>query len=323
MPGFWGHVIQAISKKLVDQYQPNGVVCLRGVFADWIPALCKGADVNVESASNRVLIHGDGKTGRFLEDFCNWQRIPEYRDFVRGVLNRYLGYWDANPATLIPLSPSDSAPLYVEMMGCSEAIIQKGQSLFDEGKYRHAQEIVTKLIYANPQDQQAKYLLADIFEQIAYQQESPSVRNSFLAAALELRHGIPEGTPPKSFGPDLVKAMTTDKFLDFLGIRLDARKAEGVAFKINFVTPDNGEKYINELSNGALTNIAGYGAEDADLTITADRSDLDFFIMGLTSFTELAEKGKVKLEGNPAVFVQLQSMLVNFDGKFAIMPGTR
>jgi len=88
VPGFWGHVIQAISKKLVDQYQQNGVVCLRGVFADWIPALCKGADMNVESASNRVLIHGDGKTGRFLEDFCNWQRIPEYRDFV---LNSNIG----------------------------------------------------------------------------------------------------------------------------------------------------------------------------------------------------------------------------------------
>ncbi len=88
MPGFWGHVVQAISKKLVDQYQQNGVVCLRGVFADWIPALCKGADMNVESAGNRVLIHGDGKSGRFLEDFCNWQRIPEYRDFV---LNSNIG----------------------------------------------------------------------------------------------------------------------------------------------------------------------------------------------------------------------------------------
>ena len=240
----------------------------------------------------------------------------------RGVLNRYLGYWDANPATLIPLSPSDSAPLYVDMMGGSEAIIDKGQSLFEAGEYRHAQEIVTKLVYAEPQNRQAKYLLADTFEQIGYQQESPSVRNSFLAAALELRHGIPEGAPPKTFGPDLVKAMTTDKFLDFLAIRMDARKAEGLAFKINFVTPDNGEEYILELSNGALTNIAGYRAEDADLTISVSRSDLDFFIMGITSFPELVQSGKAKMEGNPEVFAQLQSMLVNFDGKFAIMPGT-
>ncbi len=241
----------------------------------------------------------------------------------RGVLNRYLGYWDANPATLIPLSPADSAPLYVEMMGGGEAIIEKGDALFEAGNYRHAQEIVTKLVYAEPHNRQAKYLLADIFEQIAYQQESPSVRNSFLGAALELRNGIPEGPTAKSFGPDLVKAMTTDKFLDFLGIRLDARKAEGLAFKINFVTPDNGEEHLLELSNSALTNIAGYRAEDADLTIIVDRSDLDFFIMGKTPFAELVQSGKAKLEGNPAVFAQLQSMLVSFDAKFAIMPGTK
>ena len=40
---------------------------------------------------------------------------PEHNS--RAVINRFLGYWDANPATLIPLSPADSAPLYVEMMG--------------------------------------------------------------------------------------------------------------------------------------------------------------------------------------------------------------
>lgn len=241
----------------------------------------------------------------------------------RGVLSRFLGYWDGNPATLIPLSPAESAPLYVEMMGGSEAILVKGKALYDEGRYRHAQEIVMKLVYAEPQNRRAKYLLADVFEQIGYQQESSSVRNAFLAAALELRNGIPEGVPPKSFGPDLVKAMSTGKFLDFLGIRLDARKAEGLAFKINFVTPDNGEAYILELSNSALTNIAGYRAEDADLTITVNRSDLDFFIMGQTTFRELVQNSKAKLDGNPEVFAQLRSMLVNFDDRFAIMPGTK
>ena len=256
----------------------------------------------------------------------NWYSRGYHGSFEhnsRGVLNRFLGYWDANPATLIPLSPADSAPLYVEMMGGGQVIIEKGAELFDAGQYRHAQEIVTKLVYAEPQNRQAKFLLADIFEQIAYQRESPSVRNSYLGAALELRHGIPQGVPPKSFGPDLVRAMTTDKFLDFLGIRLDASMAEGLSFKINFVTPDNGEEYILELSNSALTNIAGYRAEDADLTIIVDRSDLNFFIMGVTSLPELVENGKARLEGDPAVFEQLQSMLVKFDGKFAIMPGTR
>jgi alkyl sulfatase BDS1-like metallo-beta-lactamase superfamily hydrolase len=135
---------------------------------------------------------------------------PEHNS--RAVINRYLGYWDANPATLIPLSPADSAPLYVEMMGGSQKIMMRGQELHDSGQYRLAQEILNKLVQAEPRNQPAKDLLADVFEQIGYQQENPGLRNSYLAGALELRSGIPTGASPKSSGPDVVRAMSTELF---------------------------------------------------------------------------------------------------------------
>jgi alkyl sulfatase BDS1-like metallo-beta-lactamase superfamily hydrolase len=241
----------------------------------------------------------------------------------RGVLNRYLGYWDANPTTLIPLSPEDSAPLYVEMMGGSDNILAKGKELYDQGKYRHAQEILNKLVYAQPQNQVAKDLLADAFEQFGYQQESPSVRNSFLAAALELRSGIPEGASPKTGGPDVVRAMTTGLFLDFLGIRMDSTKAEGMAFTINLVTPDNGEQYVLEMSNGALTNLQGQQARNPDLTITINRSDLETVMMGAAKFDDQIKSGKAKLDGNRKVYEQLKTTLVQFELGFEIMPGTK
>ena len=241
----------------------------------------------------------------------------------RGVLNRYLGYWDANPATLIPLSPEDSAPLYVEMMGGSDKIMLKAQTLYDEGKYRHAQEILNKLVYAEPQNQAAKDLLADAFEQFGYQQESPSVRNSFLAAALELRSGIPEGASPKTAGPDLVRAMTTGLFLDFLGIRMDSKKAEGMKFKINIDVPDNGEQFVLEMSNATLTNIKGHQVDDADLTITINRSDLEAVMMGAVTFDKQIESGKAKLEGNKEVYEQFKTTLVQFELGFEMMPGTK
>ncbi|MBL3601090.1 MAG: MBL fold metallo-hydrolase [gamma proteobacterium endosymbiont of Lamellibrachia anaximandri] len=240
----------------------------------------------------------------------------------RAVLNRYLGYWDANPATLIPLSPKDSAPLYVEMMGGAKPIITKGKALYNQGKYRHAQEILNKLVYAEPHNQEAKELLADVFEQIGYQQESPSVRNSFLAAAYELRSGIPTGASPKTAGPDMISAMTTELWLDFLAIRLDSGKAEGHEFKINLITPDNDEKFVVELSNATLTNIEGYQADDADLTITLNRADLEKTMMGAVSFDDQIKSGKAKLNGNREVYEQLKIMLVHFDMGFEIMPGT-
>lgn len=241
---------------------------------------------------------------------------------ARAVINRYLGYWDGNPTTLTPLSPADSAPLYAEMMGGSEKIMAKGRELIKAGKYRLAQEILNKLVYAEPQNQPAKDLLADAFEQFGYQQESNSVRNSFLAAAYELRNGIPQGASPETAGPDVIRAMATNLWLDFLAIRLDSDKAKDMAFTINLVTPDNGEEYVIEMSNATLTSIEGYQAADADLTITLDRSDLESVMMGVASLDHQIAEGKAKLDGNPDVLKQLISTLVQFDIGFEIMPGT-
>jgi len=240
----------------------------------------------------------------------------------RAVINRYLGYWDGNPTTLIPLSPEDSASLYVEMMGGAKPIITKGKELYNQGKYRHAQEILNKLVYADPQNQEGKDLLADVFEQIGYQQESPSVRNSYLAAAYELRNGIPDGASPKTSGPDTIRAMTTEMWLDFLGIRLDSKKAEDKQFTINLVTPDNDEKFVVEMSNGTLTNIEGFQADNADLIITINRADLEQTMMGAVSFDDQIKAGKAKLKGNREVYEQLKTMLVHFDLGFEMMPGT-
>jgi len=239
---------------------------------------------------------------------------------TRAVLNRYLGYWDGNPATLIPLSPRDSAPLYVEMMGGADNIIEKGQSLFNEGRYKLAQEILNKLIYAEPENKKAKDLLADIYEQIGYQQESNSVRNSFLAAALELREGIPQGAIPETSSPDMVRAMTTEMFLDYIGVRVDSNKAEGMAFVINLVHPDVNESYVLEMSNATFTNIKDQRARDADLTITIKRSDLNTLMMGAATFDELIEKGLAKLDGDGKALEQLKSVLDQFSPTFEMVP---
>lgn len=241
----------------------------------------------------------------------------------RAVINRYLGYWDANPATLIPLSPSESAPLYVEMMGGAQKILAKGKELYDRGKYREAMEILNKLIYAEPDNQAAKDLLADVFEQIGYQKESPSVRNSFLSAAYELRNGFPSGVTAQSVSPDTVRAMSTELLLDFFGIRLDSQKAAGMKFTINLLTPDNGEKFVVEMSNSTLTNIKGFQTKNPDLTIAINRSDLELIMAGSIAFPALIGEGKAKLEGDSKVFEQLRSILVQFTPDFEIMPGTK
>jgi alkyl sulfatase BDS1-like metallo-beta-lactamase superfamily hydrolase len=239
------------------------------------------------------------------------------------VVQRFLGYWDGNPTNLIPLPEGEVATLFVEMMGGREKIMARGRELHDQGKYLLAQEIVNTLVHAEPQNQPAKELLADIFEQIGYQQENPGLRNSFLAAAYELRSGIPQGEAASSSSPDVIRAMTTELFLNFLGIRMDSRKAEGMRFTMNLVTPDNGEKFIVELENATLTNIQGFQAEKPDLTLTINRADLEQTMMGAMTLDAQIADGTAKVQGDAGILKQLASLMVDFDQRFEIMPGTK
>jgi alkyl sulfatase BDS1-like metallo-beta-lactamase superfamily hydrolase len=246
----------------------------------------------------------------------------DVRNNSRAVVNRFLGFWDGNPVNLMPLSPRDSAPLYVEMMGGAEKIMTKGGELYAQGKYLEASEILNRLFLAEPQNQAARDLLGNVYEQLGYQAESTSVRNSFLQGAFELRNGLPGGAAPRTTGPDVVRAMSTEQWLDFLAISMDPKKAEGMQFTINLVTPDNGEKYAVEMSNATLTSLKGFQARNPDLTITVDRADLNQVMMGQASFDDLIAQGKAKFEGDRKGFDQLRSILVAFTPDFEILPGT-
>ena len=117
--------------------------------------------------------------------------------------------------------------------------------------------------------------------------------------------------------------MTTELFLNFLGIRMDSRKAEGLQFTMNLITPDNGEKFIVELTNATLTNIQGYQAEKADLTLTINRADLELTMMGAKTLEAQIAEGKAKVEGDISILGKLAATMVDFDPRFEIMPGTK
>lgn len=246
---------------------------------------------------------------------------PEHNS--RGAIQRFLGFWDCNPATLIPHSPRNSAPLYVEMMGGSDKIITRAQELHDEGNYKLATEILDKLLHAEPDNEACQELLADVYEQLGYQQENPGLRNSFLAGAYELRSGIPTGERADTAGPDVARAMSTELFLNFLGIRMDSRKAEGMKFSINLITPDNGEKFFIDMDNATLTNIEGFLSDMPDLTMTINRSDLEQTMIGAKELEDQIADGTATVEGDVSILAQLASTMVDFDPLFEVLPGTK
>jgi len=198
----------------------------------------------------------------------------------------------------------------------------RGRELISEGKYLHATEILNRLVQGEPNNQAGKDLLAEAFEQIGYQKENPGLRNSFLAAAYELRNGIPTSAIPSSSSPDVIRVMTTGQFLDFLAIRMDGRQTQGMKYSINLITPDNGEKYAIELNNETLTNIEGFQVPNPDLTLTINRTDLEQAMMGQKTLMAMIEDGTAKTEGDPTIMARIGATMVTFDPRFPIMPGT-
>jgi alkyl sulfatase BDS1-like metallo-beta-lactamase superfamily hydrolase len=103
--------------------------------------------------------------------------------------------------------------------------------------------------------------------------------------------------------------MSTELFLNFLGIRMDSRKAEGMRFTINLITPDNGEKFVVELENATLTNIKGFLANKPDLTMTINRSDLEHTMTGEKTLEAQIAAGTAKVEGDASILKQLASIM--------------
>jgi alkyl sulfatase BDS1-like metallo-beta-lactamase superfamily hydrolase len=116
--------------------------------------------------------------------------------------------------------------------------------------------------------------------------------------------------------------MSTEQWLDFIAISMDPKKAEGLKFTINLVTPDNGERFVVEMSNATLNTVKGFQSAKPDLTVTVDRADLNQVMMGVASFDDLIKAGKAKFEGDRSGFDQLRSILVLFTPDFEILPGT-
>ncbi|MOA16950.1 hypothetical protein D3C78_1371830 [compost metagenome] len=123
---------------------------------------------------------------------------------------------------------------------------------------------------------------------------------------------------PKMAGGDALKAMDTGLIFDYLGVRLDAAKAEGKDIAINLVLPDIDRKYLLELKNSHLNNIEGVQSPKAGQTVTIDRADLNRLLLKEVSAARLIAEGKLKSSGDPQLLGQLFGMLDDFNFWFDI-----
>lgn len=210
----------------------------------------------------------------------------------------YFGYFDGNPANLDPLPPVDAGQKFVEYVGGAEALIEKAQADFDAGEFRFAATALNHLVFAEPENAEAKNLLAAVYMQLAYQAESGSWRNFYLTGAQELTRGILDLPAPRTNGPDVVKAVPLELYFDLLAVRLNGPKAAKKHIELNFKLSDTGEYAHLFLSGGALHHRMNKTKEKIP-TLIMTRAALDALNMKASTVSELRKEGSLKIEGNP------------------------
>lgn len=201
-----------------------------------------------------------------------WFNRDYYGSFsfnVRAVYQRYMGWYDANPAHLDPLAPEQTAIQYVRMMGGAVRILREAHAAFERSDYRWTTQLLNHLVFAEPANSEARLLLAEAEEQLAYQSENPIWRNMYLSAAAELRGRALSGGRFRSNTILLASAPGAALF-DVLAVRLNPERA--VDQRINFIFPDSGERFAVSIRNDVLVHREGRSFADADATITLPRS---------------------------------------------------
>lgn len=237
---------------------------------------------------------------------------------AKAVYQFYLGWYDGNPADLNPLPRAEEAKKQVEYMGGADAVLKRAREDFKAGQYRWVASVLSQVVFADPANKDARNLGADALEQLGYQSEAATWRNAYLLGALELRNGLGQQAPSTA-NADLLKGVSIDLAFDFLGVRLNAPKAEGKKIVINWTFTDLNETYVMNLENSALTHRSGKLDPNADASVTLTRAALDAITLKQRSFLGSVLTGDVSVGGNPLKLRELFGMLDEFSPGFEIV----
>lgn len=241
---------------------------------------------------------------------------------VHAIYAHYMGPYDGNPAHLDALAPAEAGAKYVEYMGGAEAVLVRARADFEAGNFRWVVEALNHVVFAQPDNRQARDLAADAMEQLGYQSESATWRNSYLLAARELRSRSAASAPQGvSISPDVVAILPLGSFLEYLGIRVNGPKAQ--AFDARFewrLTDANGvDAQRITISNGALNHLPGSHAEAADAVIDMTREQLPKLSAGRTALLAGLDSGELRVTGNAALFRRFVEALDEFDPMFNVL----
>lgn len=238
---------------------------------------------------------------------------------MKATYQRYFGWWDGNPANFNPLPPEQSAPKYVALAGGADKLFEAGRAALKAGDYRWAAELLNKLVFAEPGNEEARAALASAYDQMGYQAESGAWRNYYLAAAASLRGNAVAASTGNGQSRSFVSAIPTGVFFDALATRFDAAKGSAVKGVFQFILPDSQETVAVVVGGGV--EFPRYDVTDPapTATITIDRKILDEAMMGRAQFPALIQSGAIRIDGDRQAFLSWFALHPPADPRFNVV----
>lgn len=236
---------------------------------------------------------------------------------ARAIYQRYLGFYDGNPAHLDPLPPVEKAKRFVAALGGPERGLEMLAAANAAKDYRWAVELGNQLVFADPGNAKAKAMQADALEQLGFATENALWRNMYLTGAKELRTGRPAGSGRGIGGQ--VRALTPEMLFDLMAIRLDSEKALGHDMTLNWVLSDRDTAFAMTIRNGVLTYRPGmrHPKPDAEIVLGSDR--LAAVSQGQVALADAVGRGEAQVSGSGDKAAALIAMLTTFDPSFDIV----
>ena len=241
---------------------------------------------------------------------------------AKAVYQRYLSWYDGNPANLNPLPPAQTAAKTVAYMGGADAVLARAREDFARGEFRWVAQAASQVVFSDSGNRAARELAADAFEQLGYQAESATWRNAYLYGAQELRNGVRELPPRPMLSPDMLAAMGADTLFDFVAVRLNPERVRGRSFVINWHLEDSGERLALKLRHSTLTHLMNVNVPEPTAQVHTTREVLVALIVRQTTCEEAQKAGKLKVEGDATCLPALLEMLDDFSMQFDVVtPG--
>ncbi|MFD8568330.1 alkyl/aryl-sulfatase [Streptomyces sp. NPDC059639] len=231
---------------------------------------------------------------------------------VKGIYQRYMGWFDANPAHLWEHPPVDEAKRYVKAMGGRSATIAKAKGFEREGDLRFAATLLNHVVFADPEGRTAKRELARIYTKLGYASENAAWRNFYLTGALELTEGVRAGES-STVGPTMMMALSIDQLIDSVAIRINGPKAWDLKVRMDWSFPALGVVYHLTVRNGVLTYRSDKAADpDAGVTLSMSKAQLLALLGG-------KGLGDIEVSGDASLLGKVLAVVEKPDADFAIV----